>query len=164
MISACEFCSIVEDNIARKEAEKERIRKERERLIAEKGKNTLLFCENVLAPSFDKQVNKNLICKSVYLPLTIIIDKEDKDSFIYIIDEIVKPAGTTEYGNDLYTRKLISSSELYSISILKEYFKERGYKIIFHETQTITRWSTASKKLAYVNTIRIEITLNCDLA
>lgn len=173
MISACEFCSIVESNIAREKAEErerkykeEEARKERERLIAEKRKNTLIFCEDVLAPSFDKQINEYLTRKSVFLPNLIVIDKEDKDNFVSVsnIEEKDIPIGKTKFGNTLYTRKITLSSEIYSISVLKDYFKERGYKVNLYPKDIITHWSDATKKIRWMPGTRIEIFIDCDLA
>lgn len=166
MISACEFCSIVENNIARKEAEEERIRRERERLIVEKKKNTLSFCENILAPSFDKQIDKHLTKKSVFLPNLFIIDKEDNDSFVNVVNIERKDVaiGKTKFGNTLYTRKVTLSSEIYSISVVKDYFKERGYKVNLYPKDIITHWSDATKKIRWLSGTEIEISIDCDLA
>lgn len=173
MISACEFCSIVENNIAREEAEqreRERIeeekRRERELLIAKKRENTLTFCENVLAPSFDKQINEYLTKKSVFLPNLIVIDKEDTDNFVSIssIKEEDMAIGKTKFGNTLYTRKIVFSSEVYSISVLKDYFRERGYKVNLYPKDIVTHWSDATKKIRWISGTRIEIFIDCDLA
>lgn len=125
-----------------------------------------MFCENILAPSFDKQINKYLTKKSVFLPNLIIIDKEDRDNFVSVssIEEEGMDIGKTKFGNTLYMRKVTLSSEIYSISIVKDYFKERGYKVNLYPKDIITHWSDATKKIKWIPGTRIEIFIDCDLA
>lgn len=169
MINACEFHALIELNkeaerINRKLEEEARIKKEEE----ERRNKVLLthrFCEEVLVPLFEKKtVNSLESCVSLK-DIKLHVEKDGVTFSIRSFSE-EEEKSVSRKGNWTYHKKVNDSKEKYDLNIVKDFFRNYGFKVEVWADSMVTYsydYRGCRKALAYTGYRYITIDIDCDL-